>query len=55
MRKNLIVTFLLTLFFMTVQAAEKETMVLITTEFGNMKLTQHCKSTLLNNKLLNYE
>ncbi|MBP5480943.1 MAG: peptidylprolyl isomerase [Paludibacteraceae bacterium] len=38
MRKNLIVTFLLTLIFMTVQAAEKETMVLITTEFGNMKV-----------------
>ncbi len=38
MRKNLIVTFLLTLFFMTVQAEDKETMVLISTEYGNMKV-----------------
>ena len=38
MRKNLIVTFLLTLFFMTVHAEDKETMVLITTDYGSMKV-----------------
>lgn len=38
MRKKLIVSFLLTLFFMTVNAENKETMVLITTEYGKMKV-----------------
>ncbi len=38
MRKILIVSFLLTLFFMTVNAENKETMVLITTEYGKMKV-----------------